>query len=156
MFGATDAYALRAAIESSQYYSQPLLTRLANDNAAASLPSRQSHDLLGLNSSMNLNLHSDLLAYANGSRLGASFATNEANHNGGTLLSGSTNLSSSVNQGIMNADAGSLALTRHYLQLLQTQQDAATLAQLAGAGSHVETATAASHLANERRDEYRE
>lgn len=155
-----DSYALQAAIESSQYYSQPLLRGLSSQQSSAANRSLQQ-DVLSLSGQMHLNRNNnDMLRFAGGSFLGGhGLAVNDAsnlNVNPHQSLFASSlgptiqalNLSNS-------ADLGSLGITRQYLELLQNQQTAASLAHLAGVGNSQGDA-ALQRFANDRQNNGRQ
>jgi hypothetical protein len=136
----SDAFALRAALESSQHYSQPLLSRLSSDRSSAGLPSHPIHESQRFNHGATLNLPQSLLAYMSRPQLSSGAAAGEA-QNGSSLPFGSNLAYSFLSPSLTSSDAASVALTRYYMQLLQTQQNATVLGQLAGISLPEDAAT---------------
>jgi hypothetical protein len=135
-----DAFALRAALESSQRYGQPLLSRLSNDRSSAGLSSHPIQELQRFNNGATLSLPQSLLAYMSRQQISSGADTVEA-QNGSSLPFGSNLASTFLSPSLTSSDAASVALTRYYMQLLQTQQNATTLGQLAGMSPPDDAAT---------------
>lgn len=138
-----DVIALRAAAERNQMYNRALLEQLNNTRAASTLvPNQQYQDLLSAQGAMQ-RLRSQQQDY-----LGLAGSANPLA--GLVPSSGNPSLFAA---GLGHSVSGNSALTRQYLQLLQSRQDAATAAQLAEAKA---SGDAASLLRGKPKDQQQE